>query len=229
MSAPYLRRVKYTARGWFGLAKYDLEHILSAWCYARAFGPRENLEGNYEREKESILSGKYSDAAAPDRGGCCRAWRAGGGIGCLGKSQQKMAEAQSTGLEGLLTYLHQEVDVKGSPQRIYEALLDSKQFAAFSGEAAEISREVGGSFSMFAEKIVGRNIELVAGQRIVQAWRPANWDPGLYSLVRFELNAHGAQTRVVLDHTGFPEGSFRHFEWGWHNHYWEPLKKYLAS
>jgi activator of HSP90 ATPase len=150
------------------------------------------------------------------------------GSGVWAKPQQKMAETQSTGAEGLLTYLHQEIDIKASPQRIYDALLDSKQFSAFSGEPAEINREVGGAFSMFGGKIVGRNIELVPNQRIVQAWRPANWDPGVYSIVKFELKEHGSQTKVVLDHTGFPEGAFRHLASGWYERYWEPLKKFLA-
>lgn len=144
------------------------------------------------------------------------------------QSQQKMTEPESTGVEGLLTYLHQEVEIKASPQRIYDALLDSKQFAAFTGASAEISREAGGAFSMFGGLIVGRNIELVPNQRIVQAWRPANWDPGVYSVVKFELKEQGFQTKVVLDHTGFPEGSFRHLDSGWYLRYWEPLKKFLA-
>jgi activator of HSP90 ATPase len=146
----------------------------------------------------------------------------------FGKTQQTMTEEQSTGAEALLTYLHQEIDIKASAQRIYEALLDSKQFAALTGLAAEIKREAGGAFSTFGGLIVGRTIELVPNQRIVQAWRPANWDPGVYSVVKFELKGQGSQTKVVLDHTGFPEGSFRHLDSGWYQRYWEPLKKYLA-
>lgn len=141
---------------------------------------------------------------------------------------EKMAEQESTGVEGLLTYLHQEVDIAAAPARVYEALLDSKQFAAFTGLPAEINREVGGAFSMFGGRIVGRNVELVKDARIVQAWRPANWDPGVYSLVKFELKQVDARTTVVLDHTGFPEGSFRHLNPGWYQRYWEPLKKYLV-
>ena len=144
------------------------------------------------------------------------------------ESQEKIKEPQSTGVEGLLTYLHQEVDIKASRQRIYDALLDSKQFAAFTGMPAEISREPGGTFSMFGGLIVGRNIELVAKERIVQAWRPAAWEPGVYSLVKFELKDWASQTKIVLDHTGFPEGNFRHFDSGWHLRYWEPLRKFLA-
>jgi activator of HSP90 ATPase len=144
------------------------------------------------------------------------------------ENQEKMKEAQSTGVEGLLTYLHQEIDIRSSRQRVYDVLLDSKQFTAFSGAPAEINREAGGAFSMFGGLIVGRNIELVPKERIVQAWRPAAWEPGLYSLVKFELKELGPQTRIVLDHTGFPEGNFRHFEYGWYAHYWEPLKKFMA-
>jgi activator of HSP90 ATPase len=144
------------------------------------------------------------------------------------ENQDKNKEAMSAGLEGLLTYLHQEIDIKASRQRIYEALLDSKQFTAFSGAPAEINREAGGTFSLFGGLIVGRNVELVPKERIVQAWRPADWASGVYTLVRFELKELGPQTRIVLDHTGFPEGHFRHFNSGWYLHYWEPLKKYLA-
>jgi activator of HSP90 ATPase len=145
-----------------------------------------------------------------------------------GQNEPSMKEAESTGAEGLLTYLHQEIQMKAAPQRIYDVLLDSKQFAAVTGMPAEINRDAGGVFSTFGGLIVGRNVELVPNQRIVQAWRPANWEPGLYSLVRFELKAQGSQTTIVLDHTGFPEGSFRHLDSGWYSRYWEPLKKYLA-
>jgi activator of HSP90 ATPase len=144
------------------------------------------------------------------------------------EGQEKTKEAQSTGVEGLLTYLHQEIDIRASRQRIYDALLDSRQFTTFSGAPAEINKEPGGTFSLFGGLIVGRNVELVAKERIVQAWRPASWEPGIYTLVKFEFKELGPQTRILLDHTGFPEGNFRHFEYGWYAHYWEPLKKFVA-
>ena len=81
---------------------------------------------------------------------------------------------------------------------------------------------------MFGGMIVGRNIELVPGQRIVQAWRPADWPAGLYSLVRFQLKPATAGTTVILDHSSFPAGDFDSLTSGWYEHYWEPLKKFLA-
>ncbi len=140
-----------------------------------------------------------------------------------------MASIPSTAANKARTSLHQEVDYKASPQRIYELLLSSKDFTTFSGSAAEIDPKPGGTFSMFAGLVVGRNVELVPNQRIVQAWRLSKEFPdGVYSLVKFDLKGSDAGTRIILDHTGFPEGHFDHLDTGWHSHYWEPLKKFLA-
>ena len=125
--------------------------------------------------------------------------------------------------------IHQEEDFKASPRRIYEALLDSKQFTAFSGgQTAEIDRTAGGTFSLFAGHIVGRNLELMPDRRIVQAWRVVPWPDGIFSIARFGLSAQSSGTRVIFDHTGFPSELAEHLESGWNEHYWTPLQKYLG-
>jgi activator of HSP90 ATPase len=139
-----------------------------------------------------------------------------------------LKESPGTAANQKRTSLHQEVDFKASPQRVYEALLDSRQFAAFTSMAAEIDPKAGGAFSLFGGMIVGRNIELIANQRIVQAWRPTHWDPGIYSVVKFELKSRATETRIVLDHTGFPEGDYDGLNTGWPPRYWTPLRKFLA-
>jgi activator of HSP90 ATPase len=141
---------------------------------------------------------------------------------------QSMKETPSTAANQTRTSLHQEIELKASPQRVYEILLDAKQFTAFAGMPAEIDPQAGGAFSMFRGMIVGRNVELIPNARIVQAWRPTHWNPGVYSIVHFELKPQGGETLLVLDHTGFPEGEFDHLTDGWKSHYWEPLKKYLG-
>ena len=143
-------------------------------------------------------------------------------------AQQPMQETPGSTPTSTRTSLHDEVVLKAPPQRIYETLMDSKRFAAITGAPAEIDPNAGGAFFTFGKLIEGRTVELVVNQRIVQAWRPASWEPGLYSMVRFELKPHNSQTTIVLDHTGFPEGDFDHLEWGWNKHYWEPLKKTFA-
>jgi len=148
----------------------------------------------------------------------------------LGQTQQAATrEVPSTAANQTRTFLHQEVDLTASAQRIYEVLLDSKQFAAVTGMAAEIDPAEGGAFTTFGGLIVGRNIELVSKQRIVQAWRPTHWDPGVYSIVKFELKPGQSDTTVVLDHTGFPEGAFDGLDAGWPVRYWKPLAKFFAN
>jgi activator of HSP90 ATPase len=142
--------------------------------------------------------------------------------------QPTMEQKPSTPANAMRTSLHQEIQLNAAPERIFDVLLDSKQFAAFTGMASTIDPSAGGAFHTFGGLIEGRNVELVPNQRIVQAWRPTHWDPGVYSVVHFELKASSSGTMLVLDHTGFPEGEFDHLNPGWYLRYWDPLKKYLA-
>jgi activator of HSP90 ATPase len=142
--------------------------------------------------------------------------------------QPAMQQKPSSAATARQTTLHYEIDFAAAPQRIYAALLDSRQFTAFTGLPAEIDAKPGGAFTLFDKQIEGRNVELVESRRVVQAWRPAAWAPGVYSIAHFELKPRGAGSTLVFDHTGFPAGIADHLDSGWHEHYWEPLKKYLA-
>lgn len=137
--------------------------------------------------------------------------------------------------------IHQEPVFKAIRKRVYEALTDAKQFqkvvllsAAVKsgmvppGKPAEIGAESGGTFSLFGGYIFGRHIELVPNERIVQAWRTAEWGPGVYSIAKFELVEQGAGTQIIFDHAGFPKGEGEHLAAGWKANYWEPLDKFLA-
>lgn len=138
--------------------------------------------------------------------------------------------------------IHQEVVFKVSRKRVYEALTEAKQFSkivlfsaamqsgmAPGGKPAEVSPEVGGAFFAFGGYVSGRHIELVPNERIVQAWRAASWGPGQYSIARFDLAEQGSGTKLVFDHTGFPQGEAQHLAEGWRANYWEPLEKYFSQ
>jgi activator of HSP90 ATPase len=112
--------------------------------------------------------------------------------------------------------------------RIYAALTDVSTFSKMTGAPAEISPDPGGAFSFFGARIVGRSVELLPRQRLVQAWRSQGWASAAWSIVRFEIQEQGRETRLILDHTGFPEASAKSLRTGWHEHYWEPLKKFFA-
>jgi activator of HSP90 ATPase len=137
--------------------------------------------------------------------------------------------------------IHQEPVINANRTRVYDALTNARQFneltkivaakePAISVEKSPtvISPDVGGAFSLFGGIILGRHLELVPNTRIVQAWRVAYWDPGAYSIVRFELVEHGTGTKIVFDHLGFPKGDAESLASGWKAHYWEPLATLLA-
>jgi len=142
-------------------------------------------------------------------------------------------QADRNGISHTCECIHQEIVFKATRKRVYDALTVENQFRQVTdfimkGASTEISREVGGSFSIFGGVILGRHIELVPYERIVQAWREKDWTPGVYSIVRFQLDEQGSETKLVFDHTGFPQGAAVHLAPGWWSHYWEPLQKYLS-
>jgi len=156
------------------------------------------------------------------------------------RSSPRWAAAEDNGLSHNAEAIHQEVTFNHGPNRIYQALTDARQFQEIcklsdaskyvdvNSKPAEINPQPGGEFRIFGGYIVGRQIELVPNQRIVQAWREPTWDPGVYSVVHFEFSEQGDRTRLVFDHAGFPQGAGDHLAIGWKRNYWEPLDKFLA-
>ena len=126
--------------------------------------------------------------------------------------------------------IHQEMTIAASPAAVYALLTSSDDFAKMTGgRAASIAKEVGGAISMFGGDIRGRNVELVPGKRVVQAWRSQAWPEGVYSIIRFELTAEGKGTTLVFDQAGHPEGSDEMLAGGWHQMYWQPMNATFAG
>jgi uncharacterized protein YndB with AHSA1/START domain len=126
--------------------------------------------------------------------------------------------------------IHQEIKIAAQPARVYKALTDPEQFGELTGrDAAALTADAGAPFALFDGHITGRNVELVPDRRLVQAWRAASWPEGMYSIVNFQLEGDdGKRTRLVFDHTGFPEEAHDELAAGWDKMYWEPLRRYLS-
>lgn len=122
-----------------------------------------------------------------------------------------------------MSNIHQEVSFPAAPARVYQALVDSKRFGELTGAPATGDSTEGAPFSAFGGHITGRHVELVPGKRVVQAWRAKTWPEGLYSIVRFELEAQGSGTKVVFNHNGFPADMQEHLAKGWQSNYWDKL------
>jgi uncharacterized protein YndB with AHSA1/START domain len=126
--------------------------------------------------------------------------------------------------------IRQTVTIAAPPKKVYEALIDEKKHAKFTGNPATISRKVGGAFACYGDHLEGFNLELVAAKRIVQAWRSKNWPKGMYSIVTFALaRKPGGKTRLSFTQVGLPPSDVRQKTRGWKDFYWKPLKAHLEK
>jgi len=143
-------------------------------------------------------------------------------------------EAEGRPMEHARTAIHQEALIAAPPQRVFELLTSSALFGAATGMPAQVTAREGESFSAFGGRVEGRQVELVPGRRVVQAWRfgaahPTPWEPGVYSMVRFSLEPMGAGTRLVIDHTGIPAEWIEHIAGGYPTFYQEPIARFFAN
>jgi activator of HSP90 ATPase len=130
--------------------------------------------------------------------------------------------------------IHLEAVITASTGQVYEFLTNGEIFAAATDQPAQVSAREGDSFSLFSRRVEGRQIELVPGERVVQAWRfgrahPDAWEPGVYSIVRFTLRPEGDATRLVIDHDGIPPEWEDHIESGYPAFYESPLTTFFRT
>jgi uncharacterized protein YndB with AHSA1/START domain len=126
--------------------------------------------------------------------------------------------------------IRKTVTIGAKPRQVYEALINEKKHASFTGAKAKISRKVGGSFACYGTYLEGINLDLVPGRRIVQAWRSAGWPKGVYSVATFAFSAaKGGKTKIKFTHLGVPASSINSIGKGWQTYYWKPLKSYFEK
>ena len=123
--------------------------------------------------------------------------------------------------------IKQSITFKASPHDVYEALMDSKKHAAFTGGKASVSRKVGGKYSAYDNYITGKNLELVPDKKIIQSWRAVDWAEGVISTITFKLTPIPGGTRLDFTHADVPEGTEEEFTQGWIDNYWEPMKVFF--
>ena len=129
------------------------------------------------------------------------------------------------------TTIRQTVHFKARPHDVYDALMDSKKHAQFTGAKARISKEIGGLFEAYDGWIKGRNVELIPDKKIVQAWWADDdkWPEGHESHVTFLFDAFSGGTKLTLIHTDVPDDWKEDLSQGWKEYYWEPMKEMLED
>jgi uncharacterized protein YndB with AHSA1/START domain len=124
----------------------------------------------------------------------------------------------------------QKVIISASPEEVYDAFVDPKKHAAFTGAEATCDARVGGEFTAWDGYITGKNLELEKGKRIVQEWSTSEWPDG-YSPSRLELTFVKVKdgTELTMVHSEVPAEQVDEYRQGWIDNYWDLLKEYFQK
>jgi activator of HSP90 ATPase len=124
----------------------------------------------------------------------------------------------------------QKVTIPASPDEVYDAFMDPKKHAAFTGAEATCDPEVGGEFSAWDGYITGKNLDLERGKRIVQEWSTSEWPEG-YPPSRLELTFAKVKdgTELTMVHSEVPASQVEEYRQGWIDNYWDLLKGYFGK
>lgn len=125
--------------------------------------------------------------------------------------------------------IRQSVTFKASPHKVYEALMDSRKHARFTGAKAKISRKVNGKFTAYDGYIEGIHLDLVPDRKIVQSWRGSDWPEGHFSKATFSLKKVKDGARLTFAQRGVPDQHYDDIRQGWYDYYWKPMKEMLEK
>jgi activator of HSP90 ATPase len=122
-----------------------------------------------------------------------------------------------------------EAFIKASPQRIYEAWLDSDEHTAMTGGDALITDEIDDKFTAWDGYIWGNNLELRPYEYIKQSWKTSDFDEDQdYSILEVFLEPHEDGTRIILKHTNLTYKD-EQYKKGWQENYFDPMKTYFEG
>ncbi len=111
--------------------------------------------------------------------------------------------------------------IPASPDEVYLGLTTPTTIHLWTGEPAEMSDEPGSEFSLWEGSIVGRNLEFIKGEKIVQQWYFGDQEEA--SIVTFLLHPHKNGTSVELWHNNIPDDDYDDIVEGWKDVYFASL------
>ena len=130
-----------------------------------------------------------------------------------------------------VTVIRQKVLIPGATlDSVYRALLSSKEHSEITGSKAICSAREGSRFIAWDCYISGKNVELTKGKKIVQEWQTSEWPEGYEpSILEIFLKKVGSDTELSMVQSKVPSSQARDYDKGWHDSYWNPMKKYFGA
>lgn len=126
--------------------------------------------------------------------------------------------------------IRQSVTLPASPRVLFQTFLNSKLHTAMTGMPAKTSGKSGAKWSAFGGAIWGRNLLIVPGKLIVQAWRSRHFpknDPDSILILAFSGTTKSG--RIDLIHVNVSGKDYKGVREGWPKFYWKPWRKYLRK
>jgi activator of HSP90 ATPase len=126
--------------------------------------------------------------------------------------------------------IEQSVTFKASPEELFAIFTDSKKHSAATGAKASTSAKAGAKWTAFDGMILGRNVMVLPGRMIVQAWRASHWkDSDLDSILILNFSQAPGAGKIDMVHVGVPQHDYKGVTNGWPLYYWNPWKAYLKG
>lgn len=120
--------------------------------------------------------------------------------------------------------------IPAKPVQVYDAFLNARKHAAFTGAKATCEAKPGGRFTAYDGYISGKNVKLERARRIVQEWQTTEWPAGAPpSRLEFTFQPKGDGTAVTMVHSKVPAAQAESYRQGWIDYYWTPLKEYFGK
>jgi uncharacterized protein YndB with AHSA1/START domain len=124
----------------------------------------------------------------------------------------------------------QKVVVSAAPADVFEAFVNPRKHAAFTGSPATGTGKVGGKFTAWDGYISGVYRALVPGKTIVQDWRTTEWpEAAADSRIELTFKAITGGTELRMVHSNVPAGQADSLRQGWIDFYWKPLAQYFST
>jgi activator of HSP90 ATPase len=124
----------------------------------------------------------------------------------------------------------QSVTFKATPEELFAIFSDSKKHSAATGAKASVNAKAGAKWTAFDGMLLGRNLVVVPGSMIVQAWRASHWkDSDLDSILILNFSKAPGGGKVDMVHVGVPQHDHEGVTKGWPHYYWNPWKAYLKE
>lgn len=126
--------------------------------------------------------------------------------------------------------IRQTALIDANTMEVYEAYVDPKKHAAFTGSPATGTPKVGGRFTAWDGYSWGKYLKLEKGKRILHEWTTSDWLEGYPpSLVELTLKQKGKKTELTMVHSKAPAEQADDYAQGWRDYYWGPLKEYFEK